>query len=369
MTCDSSSGIGLVTEPEIASLTPPKSKTADFHKAGESQPEIPGVDSLTSCRTVSTAASAHGDDASQSSSDGGGDVIAAPVNAADDDQDFSTLDYSGAFHVLDFHHPYRIMWTVILGIGGLLDILATACPILRTSGWMDSGDGTTMLPLGGTIVSFRRDVRTPFLLWLEKHNVGISFLFSLLWFRLAFSKANMMRGADIVLEDRIRLVANESAGTRDGAPTRSANAVNPQTTFYRQILTEMVLLPVGLYILLYHFGKGIVFEGKPLLEAILELPDQVNETITLKIKDQEDRVQYEVFTERSKMSLLSAILHHVYRSILAATIFARSELVDYLKRCAKPHLVRRFLRNPLKFKRDLQRALQYLRWIKFMAPL
>jgi hypothetical protein len=373
---------GMISTPEKTTTT--ISCALNGVEGSSSPVEIPAVGAVASGSTASTASA---DDGSQTSSDDDGGAEAAHYAAATEDQDLSSLDFSGSFHELDFHSFHRIMWMVILAIGGFLDIAASMSPIFRTYGGCadrlvtsaSAGIGHTQsrgvpLLLDGRIhgMSFCLDVWTPFVLWLEKHHVIISFVFSLLWFRLAFWKAKELHNAAIVTKDRSCLLAEDNAEANEKKKS-STKTVNPQVIYCRRILIEMALLPVGFYIILYHFAKCFISDGKPLSEFFMEIPDEMQEVVVLTITDQEYGIEHEVFTEQSKISLLGAAILHFCRTTLAATIYVRAEIMEYITKSAIPTLIRRLLRNafrnPMKFNRQLRSALVYLRWIKYMAPL
>lgn len=345
-------------------------------QTGASSPEIPAIDTVINGCTTKTVS---GDDGSQ--------AISVRGDIANEDQDLSTLDYSGGFQEVDFRRWNRIVWTAILAIGGLLDILASAAPILRTYGGCtqllaaagprpcqnDANRGSSIAFLFEGI-EFCHDVWAPLVLWLEKHDFSIAFVFSLLWFRLAFSKASELFNAAMIMDDRSRLLTKEYLETDGSHKTKNKKfTVSPQLMYYSRIFTEMMLLPVGFYIILYHFGKGIITQGRPLWATFDESSNVFDEIGVLSTIDPEEGVEYEIFTERSKTSVLSAVMHRFFRTILVATISARAEVTEYVQRSAMPLLVRRLLRsairNPRKLRRQLLSALVYLRWIKYLAPL
>jgi hypothetical protein len=363
---ETSSLPGMVSTPEKTTTTP--TSVSKPVQGSSVQVTFPYFGTMT-CGSSPSA-----EDDSENDNDDGRGGTERYDSAAYDDQDLSTLDFSGSFQELDFHRFHRIMWMVILAIAGFLDIAASASTILRP--YVDCADrlDTLLSRKGGKHShftldggafgsSFCHDIWTPFIVWLEGHNVTISFMFSLLWFRLAFLKARDLRNAALVKKDRSCLLSDDAAKTN----------ANPQVVYIRRIWMELALLPVGFYILLYHFGKGFFSEGKSWSQAFVETPDGVQESFVLTITDQEYGVEYEVFNEQSKISLLGAAILHFYRTIMAATIFARAAFMEYITRSAIPTLIRKLLqnavRNPIRFNRQLRNALTYLRWIKYIVPL
>jgi hypothetical protein len=79
-----------------------------------------------------------------------------------------------------------------------------------------------------------------FIKWLERHHIAISFFFSTLWFIDAFRKAHVAKQqvkADLEHEILVR-----------GSPAKSTKW-NSNAAYYKAILVQLLLLPVGFYII------------------------------------------------------------------------------------------------------------------------
>ena len=306
----------------------------------------------------------------------------------------------------DFEIPlrwYKRVWTFVLCIGGIFDILAYAEPILRSYAFCrdsindvtdDSsnsiiGNLTTAIGFNGSdmkklertlLDTLENDVSShqswgcsvwiTFLNRLNDYNVVISFSFSLLWFKYSHAKAREEYYNATIKKDRIQLLSSEEEEEAIKKKKKKEKKINPRYIFYRRILLRVVLLPVGFYIILYHFMKGLI-SGKWLVRELLIAP--VNNTVFLTIKDPNEYVIYEISKERAKMSTICAILHYLYHVYLAATIFVRAKLGEYFKNSAIPQLRRTLVtngfRNPRKLIRQLVLLLKYIRWTKYIIPL
>lgn len=273
---------------------------------------------------------------------------------------------------------YHYSWVVILGFAGLLDILAMAGPHIRTLGGCDE---FLLWPSTAIFVSSLEDttvfcsVWVPMIRWLESNNVTISFVFSVLWFKHSFIKAMEDRHQCQDKRDRRRLLHSSHVSrnlTRQDKKSKSKSSLNPQLVYYRRIFVQLVLLPVGFYVILYNSVRSMYNEGK-MLGLLDELKETDSSEIVFTIYDeQDDTTRYEVFTERSRIALVFALLKHFYLSVLATTAMARVALISFARQNALSQirpLIRKVMRNPLKFRRQLKVILKYLRWIKYTAPL
>jgi IQ calmodulin-binding motif len=263
-------------------------------------------------------------------------------------------------------HWYGYMWTISLGIVGVLDILATVEPHIRNFG------GCLEAPRFNT-ESYLCSVWLPFMYWLDKRDVGISFVFSLLWFKLAFNKAEWAKERATIKRDRDFLLNRQDA--RDGNNNKIRKPLDPRVAYFFEIAINMLFLPVGFYVIMYHFLRGVLFVGKG---TIQEMENSVEETIVIAVTEQSygdegGDTKFEVFTARSKISLIHAIIHHIHLTVMAGTVIARAKLSEFLRKSAIPILLRKILgkaiRNPRKFQRNSLRALRYFRYVKYLAPI
>ena len=295
----------------------------------------------------------------------------------------------------DFELPlrwYKRAWSFILCIFGLLDILAYIEPTLRSYGTCAAAaaasnfagfDGTVsgLLELEDTYepsTSWFCSTWITFLNRLNDYNVVISFVFSVLWFKYSHSKAREEYYYKTrVQEDRIQLLSpttsnkdEEGKEYTNRSARRKKGKVNPRNIFYRRIVSRMILLPVGFYIILYYFLRGLM-RGKWLYRELMIAP--VNETVFLTFQDPNEYVTIEISKAHAKMSTIFAILTYMKYRFLLATTFARAELGAYFKNSAIPQLRRKLVvnaaRNPRNFIRQLKTVLKYVRWIKFIIPL
>jgi len=325
---------------------------------------------------------------------------------------FSYLDNETADFDFDFEIPlrwYKRVWTFVLCVGGIFDILAFIEPILRSYGFCstttpdDNNDNggvidnaitggintvTAAVGFNGSDIkelervfldtleidiplqqSWCCSVWITFLNRLNDYNLVISFTFSLLWFKYSHSKAREEYYKATIQKDRIELLSSEEEEEEEEA-MKKKKKLNPRYIFYRRILLRVVLLPVGFYIILYHFMKGLI-SGKWLVRELLIVP--VNNTVLLTVKGPNEYVIYEISKERAKMSTICTILQYLYHVYLAATIFVRAKLGEYFKNSAIPQLRRKLVtngfRNPRKLIRQFITVLKYIRWTKYIVPL
>jgi len=333
----------------------------------------------------------------------------------------SFLDESQVdFLDFDFEIPlrwYKRVWSFVLCIGGIFDILASAEPTLRSyafcaadtntgaNAYANGADPTTRSNAATTVIGLGRlDIKgierilldteinghvkqlpwccsiwITFLNRLNDYNVVISFFFALLWFKYSHAKAREEYYKARIQKDRIQLLYSDSeVAEADGtfSSSRKMNRdkkkkkLNPRYIFYRRILLRAILLPVGFYIILYHFIQGLI-NGKWLFRELLIAP--VNDTVFLTVKDPNEYIKYEISKEHAKMSTIFSILQYLYQLYLATTIIVRTRLSEHFKNSAVPKLRRKLVgnavRNPRKLMREITSLLKYIRWTKYIAPL
>ncbi|KAG7374181.1 IQ calmodulin-binding motif-containing protein [Nitzschia inconspicua] len=271
-------------------------------------------------------------------------------------------------------HWYGYMWTISLGIVSLLDMLATAEPeLIQLGGCLD----THSMVESSSFCS----VWIPFMHWLDKRNFGISFVFSVLWFKLAFNKAEWAKQRASIDKDRDLLLNRKECnnGIKNNKTVREP--LDPDIVYILEITMNMLFLPVGFYVIIYHFLLGILVDGKGIFE---KMEEPLNETIVVAVTEQTygdlgGATKYEVFTESTRDSLLSAICHHIHLTVWATTVIARAKIRESVRKNAihmlfrKKVVLRKILgnaiSNPRKFLRNMSSVLRYFRYIKYLAPL
>jgi hypothetical protein len=260
-------------------------------------------------------------------------------------------------------HWTGYIWSSVMGVMGALDVLATFAPHLQH--------------LGGCLLEEENFCHRPrslcstwitFTNWLIQRNVGISFIFSLLWFKLAFNKARNAKERAMVEHDRQVLLSCSEE--------KDKKKLDPQSVYCLEILTHMLFLPVGFYVIIYHFLHGLLIERKSLWEEIETSSE--NETIVFSVTeetygDEGGHTSYEIFTEKSKISLIMAILRHIHLCYLAGTVIVRSKINRFVRRNAIPQLGRKLLgsafRNPRKFRRKVAASLRLVRYVRYLLPI
>jgi IQ calmodulin-binding motif len=283
---------------------------------------------------------------------------------------------------------YRYGWSVILGIAGFLDMMTLAGPMkIRIIGgcsdflsWPSNTDFVPSLNDESVFCS----IWVPFMRWLETYDVAISFVFSVLWAMRSFMKAKEDRHQFEVRRDRRRLLQpsrgsrhvtvedRNICGQNDKIPKAFRTIMTPQLVYYRHVLLQCVLLPVGFYVITYNILIKLYYDGK-ILGLMDELKDTNGTEIVLKVYDEQaGTTEYEVFNERSKLALIFALMKHIYISTLAVTALARVAVIDVIRKKALSYirpLMKRAIRNPVRFKRRLKALLKYVRYIKYTIPV
>jgi hypothetical protein len=211
----------------------------------------------------------------------------------------------------------RILWSAVLAFAGLLDILATVLPSIWDGGSCTAKPSNTCSP---NSISKQPD----FVNWLERHHIAISFFSSTLWFIDAFRKTHVAKQlvkSDLEHEILVRGTANKSTKW------------NSNAAYYKAILWQLLLLPVGFYIALYlliqRFGAG---------QYNIPDLDQVDEKVVVKEASMGgyDEQHYEVFSVGSKRAFLFVIAHFIVGETgEAAVSMARLKWTETLRRIVR----------------------------------
>lgn len=292
---------------------------------------------------------------------------------------------------VDFEHLLRILkrvWTLILCTAGILDILAYIEPTLRRS--YENGRCTS---IGATIfgesfsnlfweglevdgyekasVPFYCSTLITFLDRLREYNIVISFAFSLLWFFNSQAKArNEYYNVFAVREDRLELLSpatgdeNEN-GTRERKRKKKFSARNH---YYRRILSSMLVLPVGFYVILYRLIRGLI-NGEWLYRELLIKHANDDESVFLTVQDAYEFVTIEISEDHAKVSTIFAIYIYLKYIFLLATEFARSEFKTSVIPGLRRKIVFSAAKNPRIFIRKIKRLLKYARWLRYILPI
>lgn len=274
-------------------------------------------------------------------------------------------------------------WITCLGLAGLLDLMACLLPSLVASlqGDDDHADGENILAKWIDYEDIPPVVLDG-IAFLDKYTVSISFVFSVVWFVDTFWEAQACRQRILREEEKRYYLAQTTTTTITGDGTETAqnndkkDSLKGFTTpwwktanfvYYRIICLQLLLLPVGFYMLLYHtFNRAV--HGQ-----YLEDINEMEESITIEVVNEDYEVQYDTITTRSKRSLLFAIGHYFLMRLSGHTERAIRRQIGALIKAVRPKAIRtvfgRALRNPRRFKRRIGHLLTALRWIKYLAPL
>eukprot|EP00533_Pseudo-nitzschia_delicatissima_P003540 CAMPEP_0116089648 /NCGR_PEP_ID=MMETSP0327-20121206/6534_1 /TAXON_ID=44447 /ORGANISM="Pseudo-nitzschia delicatissima, Strain B596" /LENGTH=826 /DNA_ID=CAMNT_0003580847 /DNA_START=81 /DNA_END=2561 /DNA_ORIENTATION=- len=294
-----------------------------------------------------------------------------------------TYESPAAFENYDFEFLirwYRRVWSIVLGFAGVLDILAYSEPMLRDSynerciiEYEPFGDGELLGleqideqidPIAELFFPVPQPPRycSPFGIFLDRlkeYHLVIAFSFSFLWFLQSHSKAREAYYYQYrIQEDRMQLSAGEDFKKR-----RKFNATR---AFYRRMLSRMLLLPVGYYVINFHLLRGLM-NGQWLYRQLLINPS--NKTAFLTIQDPSEYVTIEITEKQAKMSTIFAIFIYLKYHFMLATSLAKAEFMKSTIPRLKRKLVGDAVRNPRKFIRKLKKIMRYVRWIKYIIPL
>ena len=254
------------------------------------------------------------------------------------------IDDTGGF---EFHSLHNL-WALSLAIAGLLDVLAYLLPDLVKSSIEAGHEETDNNSLFFTFVR-----------WLDNHDHGIFFFFSLLWFVDAFVTAHN-RYNMVKIDDERRLLEEKQVDTKKRWQTASF-------AYYGSIGLQFILMPIGFYFMILYVLDQLWHGDR------IEDLDNVKKKFVVTISDQDGVQEYEEFSPKTKLSLAFVILRHLSFTVSSSTRKSLNEKIKSLIRSMGPQAAKKLLgkaiRNPLKFRKRLGKVLTTVRWIKYLAPL
>lgn len=322
-----------------------------------------------------------------------------------DDRRFSSLLQSpsyespAAFENYEFEFLirwYRRVWCIVLGFAGVLDILAYLEPVLRS---LHREQCSTIIPqieaelqqlptllLGGgdefqLLLAQQQQQQQPwycstwitFLDRLHNYNVVIAFSFSWLWFMQSHSKAREAYYYKFsVKEDRLQLSEKDDDDNHErnkGWTPKKLRKYNATRAFYRRMLSRMLLLPVGFYVITFRLLQGLT-NGQWLYRQLLIRAANETETVFTTINDPGDKyINIEITETQAKMSTVFAIFLYFKYHFLLYTSLARTEFLKSTHSKLRRKLVGDAVRNPRNFIRKLKKVMRYVRWVKYIIPM
>jgi hypothetical protein len=251
----------------------------------------------------------------------------------------------------------RYAWLFCLGVAGLLDILATIVPP-----YFHFNPAIPDANLSGIENAEQNEHILVFVHWLVNNDITINVCFSALWFIDAFFDAKVLQNKVLRKQERRRLSVckEELKNTRFW---QTANFV-----YYSTIIFQLVLLPVGFYFTLYYVFNRVV-HGKA-VEAL----NDVHEEMVVVTSDKEGfAYSEERFSVNTKLTLLFAILHHLWVTASGTTArLAKAKITVFARRIG-PTVIRKLIgsviRHPIRFRRRMKKILTAVRWFKYLAPI
>ena len=249
----------------------------------------------------------------------------------------------------------RIVWSIILAIAAVLDILATILPSLgKNESCNEFNTSCTLIaPLNQSPEWIR---------WLDRHHITISFSFSALMFLDAFRKAYTAKHCANITEERSKLADIKSV---------ERGWMNSNILHYIAIIWQLLLLPMGFYVAVYVTIKKIN-RGERLQDL-----DEVDEIVVVDEFDITGTDRIEVFSVRSTRSFLFVLVRYIIGNTDSETDSETGDektgqltiLVGRFKWNVARHLIGRAVRNPFKFYRQVMTLLAFIRYLQYGFPL
>jgi hypothetical protein len=254
----------------------------------------------------------------------------------------------------------KYYWSFCLGAAGFLDILATLLPPYVKDSIRSPNDYFVELVMDPfTDNDSFPDWFLRWVQWLDKHDTSISFIFSAVWFAHAFFDAQASRNKVLINEERKKFLYK--------GDQESMKATNwwktPTFVYYRTIVVQLLLLPVGFYFLLF-YQVTRVSHGEQ-----VENLDDVDEEYTWTVTDRDDVQQYETLSAKSNRTVVFAIIEYLFLKVSGTTARVAKAEISNFARLVAWNVLGKAIRNPFKFRKKIRKFLKLVRWAKYLAPL
>ena len=273
---------------------------------------------------------------------------------------FQLFDDSAGFEFGLLKH----FWTAILGLVGLLDILATFLPQhVKTLAATRDELKAKEVEDPFTDNEAYSQLLMNFVGWLDKHDVTLFFIFSVLCFIEAFCTAQ---------EDKRKAFDNEEKRklfSKEGIETGTKWWKTATFVYYTSVVLQLLVLPVGFYYVVF-LSYNYVLHGR--LLNFLDLNEDESKLVVT-VTDDDDVEYTETYSAKSKVSMLFAVVQYLWHTLSSRTVRAFEKKVEFFIRHAGPKaamkLMGKAIRNPFKFRKQVKKLLRLVRWVKYLAPL
>lgn len=254
-------------------------------------------------------------------------------------------------------------WYFVLGISAFLDFVSKV-----VKDWVKSEEEVEVLKRNpfdfqhkvGAHQGIQHDPLVVLIIqWLDKYSIPIGMVFSTLWFIDAFVRAQRRR--DRTLQKLYRAdIMDDSAKQTDEEKVDAANAA--LRTYYFTVFVQVIMLPIGFYLLMFH---------------ILQKPDQVDEFLL----DEDEMMEITFLNRDGSVDETSSFSFHTGHSTALAllrylgTVVARvtgvrikQKIKAFTRRMSRRAGVFA-IRHPRLFTHRARMFMKGLRWLKYLAPL
>ena len=303
------------------------------------------------------------------------------------DSDVTTNGRSSVRDVL------RPTWKTVLAFSAFLDFISTVLPILLAyelapAEDTNERDSSTTSSLSSLLKNrvFYHPIVQDFIAWLESNTVYFGFAFSLVWCVQAFREARQKRKHALRERDRKRLLSRGDSirFLEDDDPLNKYGyfqGTGPWLIFYAALAVQLVLVPVGFYVLLYECVQlfiGTTSQEPAGLDLAVELEQSVGVTekentmrsiINSTSKVIDIRIGRESFATDGKLSVVMLVAKHIGNAAYEA-VGARLKNMLVKKGWKEGRkLGVRAIINPRKVWKKIAKAMRWIRWAKYLAPL
>lgn len=263
-------------------------------------------------------------------------------------------------------HTFRLCWAVILGVSGLSDILGTILPkaVKLSSSSNDNNNNNN----NNTHYYYYCNDETSscderfllFVEWVDRNDLTISFVFSMLLFLDAFLKARRRNRILLIEEEREELFNNND---KNNDSIRKKWWKRLTFMYYATLLLQLLLLPIGFYIMIYYRLCNL-YNGNRLLNL-----NEEEEELVLELINGHGIVQRENFFINSKKSLFE-VLFDYFGSLVSTSTKAKFSILkkDFIIAFVRK-VFRYGIKNPIKLRRQIKKWLGWVRIVLYSTSI
>ena len=277
------------------------------------------------------------------------------------------------FFNFDLDRALQYFMVFLLCISGLFDVIATLLPLYYK-------DETYVVPEFNLKDGIQMYTFQDFVYWLDEHDVTGSFWFSTIWFIDAFVSAGDDWRKAFLEKEKKRILSSISSrkiGSDEGEeedfdtpPPPQPFYENPTFVYWRRIVVQVLLLPVGFFFTLHYIASHVLLDDEQVEVDLDRVANDKNESMEVEMTNEDGNIYFHSsYNVESTITLLFAILQYAWLKLSTKAVrVGRKKLFKQIRSLGGKG-IRKALFHPRRFQRNVRKTLTAIRWFKYLAPL